>query len=599
MDKQNLEHLRHSLAHLLAAAVLELYPDTKTTIGPAIENGFYYDLAFSRPIGEDDLPAIEAKMREILPSWHSFERQEVSAQKAREIFADNPYKLELIDEIVAKGEPITLYHSRTGSSSPSSPATGHRPPATSFTDLCRGGHTENPSRDINPDAFALTRIAGAYWRGDEKNTMLTRIYGVAFETKEELGHHLAVEEEAKKRDHRKLAKELDLFVTSELVGSGLPLFTPKGTVLREEINTFSQGLRLARGFEKVWIPHITKNDLYKVSGHWDKFGHELFLVKSQETKDQFVLKPMNCPHHQQIYVSRQRSYRDLPLRYMSTTEVYRDEKTGELGGLSRVRAITQDDSHIFCTPEQIENEYQSIMEMVVEFYRVMDMKFRARLSFRNPKEPKKYLGDEALWERAQGQLERIAKKSAFDYFIAVGEAAFYGPKIDFMVTDALGREFQLATGQLDFVQPARFKLVYTDSDGKEKTPVMIHLAIAGSLERFLSVYIEHTAGNFPLWLSPIQVAILPIGEGHQSFASKVLSAFKEANIRAELDQSNETLGKKIREWKLAKIPYACVIGNKEVESQQVTVENRDAGTQGESTLKALLQKLRNEIAEKK
>ncbi|MBI4086385.1 threonine--tRNA ligase [Candidatus Kaiserbacteria bacterium] len=579
--KESLDHIRHTLAHLLAASVRELYPGAKNAIGPAVEDGFYQDFELPSPISESDLPKIEEKMREKLKSWTAFERREVSAEEAKKEFSWNEYKCELIDEFAGEGKTLTFYT------------------IDGFIDLCKGGHAEHPAQDIAPDSFKLDRVAGAYWRGDETKPMLTRIYGLAFETKEALDAYLRMQEEAKKRDHRKLGRELDLFATSDLVGSGLPLFTPKGTILREEINAFSQGLRLARGFQKVWIPHITKNDLYKVSGHWDKFGHELFLVKSQETKDQFVLKPMNCPHHQQIYVSRPRSYRDLPIRYMSTTEVYRDEKTGELGGLSRVRAITQDDSHIFCTVDQIESEYQSIMEMVVEFYRVMGMQFRARLSFRDPAEPEKYLGDEALWERAQSQLENIAKSSNFEYFIAPGEAAFYGPKIDFMAMDAIGREHQLATGQLDFVQPARFGLVYTDTDGKDKMPVMIHLAIAGSLERFLSVYIEHTAGNFPLWLSPVQAAVLPIGEHHMAFAQEVSESLKAAGIRAELDERNETLGKKIRDWKLSKSPYALVIGDKEVEGKQVTIESRDNGKLGESSVDALIERLKKEITEKK
>jgi threonyl-tRNA synthetase len=579
---ESLEHIRHTLAHLLAAAVLEHYPHALRTIGPAIDNGFYYDFDFSGGDvpGNADLKTIQKTMRKTLSSWNEFSHKEVAPEEARVFFADNPYKLELINEIAEKGEPITFYT------------------VGEFTDLCRGGHVEHPSEEISADAFMLTIVAGAYWRGDEKKPMLTRIYAFAFEDKKTLDDYLAMQEEAKKRDHRKLGRELDLFVSSELVGSGLPLFTPKGTILREEINTFSQGLRIARGYQKVWIPHITKNDLYKVSGHWDKFGHELFLVTSQETKDQFVLKPMNCPHHQQIYVSRPRSYRDLPIRYMSTTEVYRDEKTGELGGLSRVRAITQDDSHIFCTTDQIESEYQSIMEMVVEFYRVMGMKFRARLSFRDPKDPEKYLGDEALWERAQEQLASIAKKSDFEYFIAHGEAAFYGPKIDFMAMDALGREFQLATAQLDFVQPARFELAYTDSDGKDKTPVMIHLAIAGSLERFLSVYIEHTAGNFPLWLSPEQVRIIPVADVHHAYAQKVYGVLKEAGMRVSLDDANESMGKNIRNAKKEKLAYFIVIGDKEVEAETVTLEARG----GESVVLSLadvLARLTEEIKTKK
>ena len=554
----SLAEKRHTLAHLLAAAVAERYPHAKTTIGPAIDNGFYYDFDFSggeKP-GDADLAAVESSMRDMLTSWNEMTGTEVSEKDARDRFKNNEYKLELIDEIVGKSEPITLYV------------------AGGFTDLCRGGHSENPARDIDADSFALDRIAGAYWRGDEKKPQLTRIYGLAFDTKEELAAYRLQQEEAKKRDHRKLGKELDLFAFSDLVGPGLPLFTPRGTVLRDEIHTYSQELRKARGYERVWIPHITKTELYKKSGHWDKFGHELFLVKSQETDDDFVLKPMNCPHHIQLYASRPRSYRDLPLRYMETTTVYRDEKTGELSGLSRVRAITQDDTHVFCRQDQIEAEYSTIMEMVVAFYKTVGMGFRARLSFRDPATPEKYLGDAALSEMAEEKLEEIAKSGGFEYFVAPGEAAFYGPKIDFMATDAIGREHQLATAQLDFVQPARFQIEYTDTDGSPKTPVMIHLAIAGSLERFLSVYIEHTAGAFPTWMSPVQARVLPVSEKHNEYGQSVVSVLKNAGVRADMDDANESLGKKIRNGKTEKIPYLLVVGDKEAGDGSVTVESR-------------------------
>ncbi|MBI2100097.1 MAG: threonine--tRNA ligase [Candidatus Vogelbacteria bacterium] len=409
----------------------------------------------------------------------------------------------------------------------------------------------------------------------------------------------AEEQKLGERDHRRLGKELDLFVFSDLVGSGLPLFTPKGTILRDQINEFVQELRLKRGYQKVWIPHLTKTDLYKTSGHWAKFGHELFLVPSRETDTELVLKPMNCPHHQQIYASRPRSYRDLPIRYLETTTVYRDEKSGELGGLSRVRSITQDDAHIFCTPNQIEVEYQTIIEMVQEFYRVIKMPFRARLSFRDLKSPEKYLGEDALWEKAQEILLTIVKKNNLDHFIAEGEAAFYGPKIDFMATDSIGREWQLATPQLDFVQPARFELTYTDNAGKDQTPVMIHLAIAGSIERFLSIYIEHTAGAFPMWLAPVQVKILPIGEAHQEFAKSVATKLKEQIIRVELDNSNESLGKKIRAGKTEKVPYLIVLGDTEVTSQKLTVESRDKGKLENIPLDQFIKDILEEIKERK
>ncbi len=554
-----IEHIRHTLAHLLAATVRDLYPGAKNAIGPSIDNGFYQDFDMgSHKVSEEDFPKIEKRMREILKTWTTSSHREVTAEEAQKEYAWNEYKAELANEFAQGGKTITFY--RLGD----------------FDDLCKGGHSENPEKEVNPDGFKLDRVAGAYWRADSSKKMLTRIYGLAFETKGELDHYIAMREEAKKRDHRKIGKELDLFVFSDLVGAGLPLFTPKGTVLRDEISNFTQELRIKRGFQKVWIPHITKTDLYKTSGHWAKFGHELFLVKSQETDTDFVLKPMNCPHHQQIYAGKPRSYRDLPLRYLETTTVYRDEKTGELSGLSRVRAITQDDSHIFCTPEQIEQEFQSIIEMVKIFFTAVTMPFRARLSFRDPKTPEKYLGEEALWQKAQDIILTIAKNNNLDYFIAEGEAAFYGPKIDFMAYDALGREHQLATPQLDFVQPARFELKYSDKDGTEKTPVMIHLAVAGSLERFLSVYIEHTAGVFPLWISPIQARVLPIGEGHQAFAHEVLEQLKAAGIRAELDESNESLGKKIREAKQQKVPYLLVIGDQEVAAKTATLESREA-----------------------
>ncbi len=593
----DLEKLRHSLAHLLAGAVLKLHPDTKLTLGPAIEDGFYYDFEFSSPISEHDLPKIEKEMKKLLPTWETFEHFEVTPEEAKKIFADNPYKIELIEEISAKGEQITLYYSGPKDSVPTKEellSINYKLKTKNyFLDLCRGGHVENPSKEINPDAFKIDRVAGAYWRGDEKNKMLTRIYGLAFETKEELKKYLEQREEAKKRDHRKLGQELDLFTFSELVGSGLPMFTPKGTLLRDALDNFSQKLRIEQGFQKVWIPHITKKALYEKSGHWDKFGGELFLVKSQETKDEMVMKPMNCPHHQQIYASKPRSYRDLPIRYIETTTVYRDEKAGELLGLSRVRSITQDDSHIFCTPDQIKQEYQVLVRIVKECYDKLGMKFRARLSFHDPEQKEKYLGDESLWQTAETILLEVAKENKLDYYTALGEAAFYGPKIDFMITDAIGREWQLATPQLDFVQPERFGLKYTDKDGREKTPVMIHFALLGSLERFLSVYIEHTAGAFPFWLSPVQVKVLPIGEGHRKYAKEVFETLKENDVRAELDDGDESLGKKIRAGKTEKVPYLLVIGDKELETKTVTVESRDEGNLGQQTIEEFLNSLKS------
>ncbi len=565
MDKNDkLEHLRHTLAHLLAAAVGEIYKfdKIKLTLGPAIENGFYYDIDFcGEKVADTDLKKIEDRMRKILPKWTEFTHKEISKDEALDFFK-NEYKQGLINEIAERGEKITTYT------------------CGGFTDLCRGGHLEHPATEIDPMSFKLDRVAGAYWRGDEKNKMLTRIYGLAFETKSELDAYIAQREEAEKRDHRKLGQQLNLFTLSEQVGKGLPLFTPKGALLRELLNEYSQSLRSLKGWQKVWSPHITKNDLYKTSGHWDKFGGELFLVKSQETSDELVMKPMNCPHHQQIYASSPHSYKELPIKYMETTTVYRDEKAGELLGLSRVRCITQDDSHTFCTPDQIEEIYAQLIEVTKIFYEVIGMKIRARLSFRDPKTPEKYLGEPELWEKAQGIILDMAKKHNLDYFEAPGEAAFYGPKIDFMAIDALGRQWQLATPQLDFVQPKRFGLTYTDSDGKPQTPVMIHFALMGSIERFLSVYIEHTAGIFPLWLSPVQVKIIPVRENHNEYARKVFEILKENNIRAEFDDGDENLGKKVRDAKNNKIPYWIVIGDKEIETETISVGMRDMKMEG-------------------
>jgi threonyl-tRNA synthetase len=589
MPNDKLNNLRHSTAHLLAAAVLELHPGTKRAIGPAIETGFYYDFDFGdKKIADEDLPKIEQKMREIAKIWDSFERIEVDNNEAMKQFNNEPYKLELIEEFSKDGQTLTIYKSGN------------------YSDLCRGGHTPYPKNNLKH--FKLLSIAGAYWRGDEKNKMLTRIYGTAFSTKQELEDYLTMLEEAKKRDHRKLGRELDLFVFSDLVGKGLPLFTPRGTLLRELINDFSQSLRIKRGYQKVWIPHITKNDLYKVSGHWDKFGDELFLVQSQETSDQMVMKPMNCPHHQQIYASKPRSYRDLPIKYLETTTIYRDEKAGELNGLSRVRSATQDDSHVFCRPDQIKAVYSEMIAIVQEFYSAINMTYRARLSFRDPTTPEKYLGEVSLWETAQNILLEVAKENNLDYFIAEGEAAFYGPKIDFMVQDALGREWQLGTPQLDFVQPKRFGISYVDQEGKEQTPVMLHFALAGALERFLSVYIEHTAGAFPLWLAPLQVELLPIADRHIEYAESIYNKLLDAGIRVSLNRDKATLQSKIRDATLQKVPFMGIIGDKETQNGElrtkninemmISVRSRDGRDLGQLSLADFLQQLQQQIDKK-
>ncbi len=546
MQNDELQHLRHSLAHLLAAAVLELYPDAKRTIGPAIDDGFYYDFAFSEPISEEDLPKIEAKMRELMPSWSKFDRKEVTADEARQVFADNKYKLELIDEFSKDGATLTLYTSGN------------------YVDLCRGGHADSLA-DVDPDCFTLSKIAGAYWRGDEKNDQLTRIYGIAFGSKAERDAYLAMLEEAKKRDHRKLGVELDLFTFSPLVGPGLPLFTPRGTVLREQLVAFVWSLMKPYGYTKVNIPHMAKSDLYKTSGHWDKFSDDIFHISSKKTDDAFVMKPMNCPHHTQIYASRGRSYRDLPLRFSEVTTVYRDENTGQLQGLSRVRSITQDDAHVFCRMDQVKEEAKAIYDIITTFYAAFGMPLRIRLSVNDPEKPDAYLGGAEVWEKAVDTLKELLADMGREYEVGVGEAAFYGPKIDFIATDAIGREWQLATIQLDFNLPERFELEYVDSDNTKKRPVMIHRAILGSLERFIGVMIEHYAGAFPFWLAPEQVRVATVAEDFVPFAKELAATLADAGIRVHLDDSNEKVGKKIREAATQKVPWTIVVGAKEVE----------------------------------
>lgn len=566
---------RHSLAHLLAAAVSELYPEARPTIGPAVENGFYYDFDFGdQTPGEADLLNIESKMREIGASWTTFAGQEMSAEDAKSFFKENPYKLELIEDIIAKGEPVTFYKSGD------------------FVDLCRGGHVEDFST-LDLSAFKLDRIAGAYWKGDEKNKMLTRIYGLAFGTKSELDEYLTNREEAIKRDHRKIGQELGLFTFSDLVGSGLPLFTPKGTLLRNLIVKKISEIQSRFGYQEVTIPHLAKKDLYETSGHWDKFKDDLFHVRGVSDVE-FVMKPMNCPHHTQIYASSPKSYRDLPIRFAETTMVYRDEQAGELMGLARVRSITQDDGHCFCTIDQIEEEVGNIISVIKEFYTLLDMfrpgNYWVSLSVRDPKNPDAYLGGSDVWEQAEATLEKVAQTEGLDYKRVEGEAAFYGPKLDFMFKDSLGRERQLATAQLDFNMPNRFGLEYTDKDGSKKTPVMIHRAIAGSLERFMAIMIEHFAGAFPVWLSPVQVAVLPVAESHENYATDLHKKLLSAGIRSEL-KIGDSLGKRIRAVKTDKAPYFIVIGDAEISSGKISPEDRE-GNKTEMTVEEFVGKIK-------
>jgi threonyl-tRNA synthetase len=575
MSDEQLYAMRHSLAHITAQAVQHLWPEARFGVGPVIENGFYYDIDLGETkISDSDFKRIEKEMRGIVNQDHPFEKSERSIDEALTWAqkANQPYKEELLNDLKRAGTTVakdldvqTLGVATEGGSAVESVSFYTD---GDFVDLCRGPHVESTGK---VGVFKLMRVAGAYWRGNEKNAQMQRLYGVAFATKEDLENYLAMLEEAKKRDHRKIGQELDLFTFSPLVGSGLPLFTPRGTILREELTSFAESLRKEAGFERVSIPHITKTDLYKVSGHWDKFGDELFLVKSQETSDEFALKPMNCPHHNQIYASRPRSYRDLPVRYFETTTVYRDEKTGELGGLSRVRSISQDDSHVYARRDQLEVEVTTLVSNVQTLYAALDMPLKARLSFRDDSD--KYLGEMSLWDLAQETIRTLATHNKLDSFEVEGEAAFYGPKIDFMATDALGREHQVATIQLDFVQPERFELEYTNTEGAKERPVMIHCALLGSIERFLSVYIEHTAGRFPVWLAPEQLRIIQVkddDEAINSFVAQLKEKAREYGIRTFIDDANESVGKKIRGSEAMKVPYSLVIGEKEVAESKLT-----------------------------
>jgi len=569
-----IDHLRHSLAHLLAAAVLEIYPDAKPTIGPAIDNGFYYDFQFSESISDKDLGQIEKQMKKILKTWKEFAGQEVNEKEAKEKFAGNPFKLELIEEIIGKGEKITLYTSGT------------------FTDLCRGGHIDDIS-EMKADAFKLDRVAGAYWRGDETRPMLTRIYGLAFATKDELDEYLVQRVEAEKRDHKKLGPALKLFTISPLIGAGLPLIQPRGMIIRQAVEEYLWELHRNKGYHRVWTPHIAREALYEISGHAANFGDELFRVKGKD--EEFVMKPMNCPHHMQIFADNQFSYRDMPVRYFEPATVYRDEKSGQLGGLTRVRAITQDDGHLFCRQDQIEAEVSTIVEIIKKFYTRVGMmeSYWVRLSVRG--DDAKYIGSDAVWQSAEGALESAAKKNDLNYKRVEGEAAFYGPKLDFMFKDAIGREWQLATIQCDFNLPERFDLSFINTQGEKERPVVIHRAIAGSLERFMGVMIEHYAGAFPIWLAPTQVTIVPVSEKFNDYAQTIVKKLKANNIRVELDDSAETLGKRVRNAEKMKTPYIIVVGEKEVESQTIAIRQRGTGDLGAKKVEEFVEMIESEM----
>jgi threonyl-tRNA synthetase len=575
-NSDQLYKIRHSAEHVLHQAMLNLYPDKfYAAMGPATDDGFYMDFESLNDfkISEEDFPKIEAEMVKIIKEKQPIVRSEITLDQAKVLFKDNPYKLEWLNSIEDRNEVISIY--KTGEN---------------FTDLCAGPHVENTA-DIK--AFKLLSIAGAYWHGDEKNKMLTRIYGTACESQEDLEKYLFIIEESKRRDHRIIGKNLKLFTISNLIGAGLPLLQPNGMILRQEIEEYLWDIHKNKGYQRVWTPHITKEALYVTSGHAEKFGDNIFRVQGKEEK--FFLKPMNCPHHMQIFVDNQFSYRDMPIRYFEPATVYRDEKTGELSGLTRVRAITQDDGHLFCRVSQLETEISSIISIIKEFFTTMGMLdgYWVRLSVRGPNG--KYMGSDEVWEKAEAALKNVSNRENLPYKIGIDEAAFYGPKLDFMFKDAIGREWQLSTIQCDFNLPERFDLSFINESGEKERPVVIHRAISGSLERFMGVMIEHFAGNFPVWLSPLQVKIIPITDAQHEYANKILSELKKEGIRAEIDDRPEKMQGKIRDAQLEKVPYMLIIGGREVETNAVAVRQRDGQDLGALPFSEFLAKVKEQI----
>lgn len=590
-----IEKIRHSLAHLLGASVVKLYPGSKITLGPAIENGFYYDIDVNGKITDADLAKIEKTMREILKTWDVFEKKTLTKEEALKLFAGNPYKEEMIEEISQRGEEISIYQSGD------------------FFDLCRGGHVDS-AKEINTEAFKLDKVAGAYWRGSEKNKMLTRVYGIAFLTKEELDQYVFGQEEAKKRDHRKIGKELDLFHFDDKVGLGLPLWHPKGALLWRVIEDFWYNEHLKNGYGLVRSPHIGNRILWETSGHWGFYNSSMYpplevgqsLEEKQsgekvENSEEYLLKPMNCPFHIEIYKDNPKSYRDFPMRWAECGTVYRFEKKGELSGLTRVRGFTQDDAHIFCRKDQVEDELKRVVDFILFIYKSFgfDIKdVKVFLSLRDPKNKEKYAGNDEGWDFTEEVLRKVAIEKELDFKEEKGEAAFYGPKLDFKIKDALGRLWQCSTLQFDFNSPERFDMTFTNSEGQDERPYMLHRALFGSFERFIGLLIEHYAGAFPVWLAPIQVVVLPISEHQKEYARGVYEKLIEEGInKVELDDSDESLGKKIRKAKIQKIPYMIVIGDKEKEAGKITVEGRSEKLEA-IEVSEFIEKIKKEIKDR-
>lgn len=571
--ENNLDTIRHSASHILAMAMLKIDTGAKLAIGPVIENGFYYDFELSKPISSSDFEKIEKIMLQIKNKKIFFSSEKISIKEAKSLFKSNTYKLELIDELAKKGEKeVSVY--KTGD----------------FIDLCRGPHVQN-SEQIG--FFKLTKTSGAYWRGDEKNKMLTRIYGTSWLTQKDLDDYITKLDEATSRDHKKLGKELDLFIFSDLIGPGLPLYTQKGTVLRNILKNYSNSLRKKIGYEEVYTPQMNKSDLFKISGHYDKYNENNFNVKSNYTDEEYFLKPMNCPQHTQIYAHIPRSYKDLPIRMADFANLYRDEKPGELSGLTRLRAFSQDDGHAFVREDQIEEEFLNILSVIQIAMKKFGLSYKFRLSLRDEKNKSAYLGDDALWEKSQKILENILISQKINYEKAEGEAAFYGPKMDLIIKDSLDREWQLSTIQIDVNMPNRFKLEYTTEDNSKKTPIMIHSAILGSTERFMAMLIEHYAGAFPLWLSPVQIKIITVNDQVIESAKKLKEKLTDQDFRVELDISNESVSKKIRNGELEKVPYLIVYGQKEEKTGALSIrkDNQVTNVKSEEFIRNLRQEL--------
>ncbi len=582
-ESENLKKIRHTASHVMAMAVQKLFPKAQVTIGPWIENGFYYDFDHPEPFTDKDLKAIKKEMDKIIQRKLPVIREEVSRQEAERRIKEinEPYKLEILADI--KEEPITIYHL-----------------GDEWWDLCAGPHLEN-TEQLNPKAIELESVAGAYWRGDETKAQLQRIYGTAWETPEQLAEYKRRKQEALRRDHRRLGKELGLFIFSDLVGPGLPLWTPKGTLLRSLLEDFLKQEQLKRGYLQVITPHIARVDLFKTSGHWQKYKEDMFPMmaedeQAQATEQGFVLRPMNCPFHIQIYKSQLRSYRELPMRLAEFGTVYRFEQSGELGGLTRVRGFTVDDSHIFVTPEQLDSEFLSVVELILSVFGKLQLKnFKARLSFRDPSSDK-YIGSDEVWDKAESAIRRAVEHLGMNYFEGIGEAAFYGPKLDFIFQDALEREWQLGTVQVDYNLPERFDLEYVAEDGTRKRPVMIHRAPFGSLERLIGILIEEYAGDFPLWLAPVQIRLLPVSEQQLDFAREVAAKMKKEGIRVEVDSSGDRLGKLIRNAEKEKIPVMAVVGAKEVETNSLSIRTRPNRDLGAVPVDEVLGKMKEAIA---